>query len=128
MTREETLSWAKSLKPGNVVIHKGWDELFALTVKNVTPTGIVKTNDGKSFAQTSFSDRLLGRGRTGGEIVPATEELLAEAEKQRLVREENRLKADTVQKAWYKIRSISHIPYEFAVDFMALCEKHGIKV
>lgn len=127
MAREETLAWAKSLKPGDVVIHKGWNECYTLTVEKVTPTGIIKTNGGMSFAQTSFSDRLLGRGRTGGEIVPATEELLAEAEKQRLVREENRRKAETLQKAWYKMRYISSITYEFAADFLELCEKHGIK-
>lgn len=127
MTREETLAWAKSLKPGDVVIHKGWNECYVLTVEKVTPTGIIKTNGGMSFAQTSFSDRLLGRGRTGGEIVSAAEELLAEAEKQRLVREENRHKAETVQKAWYKMRIISGITYDFAADFLELCEKHRIK-
>lgn len=127
MTREETLSWEKSLKPGDIVIHKDWNECYTLTVEKVTPTGIIKTNGGMSFAQTSFSDRLLGRGRTGGEIVPATEELLAEAEKQRLVREETRRKAETVQKAWYKMRIISGITYDFAVDFLELCEKHRIK-
>lgn len=127
MTREETLAWAKSLKPGDVVIHKVCGELCALTVKNVTPTWIVKTNDGKSFAQTSWGDSLNGRGRTFGEIVPATEELLAEARKQESDRKEKRRMAETVQKACYKMRIISGITYEFAADFLELCEKHGIK-
>lgn len=127
MTREETLAWAKSLKPGDTVIHSACRSFFALTVEKVTPTGIVKTNEGKSFAQNTWFDGIVGRGRTGGEIVPATEELLAEAEKQRLAREENRRKAETAQKAWYKMRRISHISYEFATDFLDLCEKHGIK-
>lgn len=73
MTREETLAWAKSLKPGDVVIWSNYRQYRALNVQKVTPTGIVKTNGDMSFAQTSWSDRFLGRGRTGGEIIPATE-------------------------------------------------------
>lgn len=127
MTREETLAWAKSLKPGDVIIQVDWKDLYALTVEKVTPTGIVKTVGGKSFFQNSWYSNIVGRGTTRGHIVPATEELLAEAGKQRLVRKENRRKAETVQKAWYKIRCISHISYEFAADFLELCEKHRIK-
>lgn len=127
MTREEALAWAKSLKTGDTVIQKMCGNYRALTVEKVTPTGIAKTNGDKSFAQNSWFDGIVGRGRTSGDIVPATEELLSEAEKQRLEREVERRKAETTQKTWYKIRLISHISYEFAVDFLDLCEKHGIE-
>lgn len=127
MTREQALEWAKSLKPGDVIVQVDWRDLYALTVEKVTPTGIVKTVGGKSFFQNSWYSDIVGRGTTTGHIVPATDELLAEARKQEADREVERRKAETVQKAWYKIRCISRISYEFAADFLELCEKHGIK-
>lgn len=128
MTREETLAWAKSLKPGDVVIWSRYGGYYrALTVQKVTPTGIVKTEDDMSFAQTSWCSDISGRGRTFGKIIPATDELLAEAKKQEADREVERRKKETVQKSRYKMRSISCISYEFAADFLELCEKHGIK-
>lgn len=127
MTREEALAWAKSLKPGDVVIHKGWNICIPLTVKKVTPTGIVKTNDDKSFAQTSYFDGIIGRGRTYGEIVPATPELLAEAERQKRERDEHERRIRTINRAVVKLGHMPRMTYEFAVDFLELCEKHGIE-
>lgn len=127
MTREEILAWAKSLKPGDVVIWSDCGQYRKLTVQKVTTTGIVKTNGYMSFAQTSWRDDLSGRGKTSGKIIPATDELLAEVEKQQKERENlNRIRR-TIQAAKTRMRLIYDISYEFAVDFLELCEKHGIK-
>lgn len=126
MTREEALAWAKSLKPGDVVTHKYWNICLPLTVKKVTTTGIVKTNDDKSFAQTPCFDGIIGRGRTSGEIVPATPELLAEAERQKRERDEHESRVRVINKATIKIIHMPRPTYEFAADLLELCEKHGI--
>lgn len=127
MTREETLAWAKSLKPGDVVIWSDFGQYRTLTVQKVTTTGIVKTNGDMSFAQTSRRDDLSGCGKTSGIIIPATAELLTEVEKEQKERENlNRIRR-TIRAARTRMRLIYDISYEFAVDFLELCEKHGIK-
>lgn len=127
MTREEALAWAKSLKPGDTVIHRECRRVCALTVEKVTPTGIVKTNDDKCFAQNSWVGCIVGRGRTGGEIVPATPELLEEAEKQQKERDEEEKRVRTINRAIIKKGHMPRMTYEFAVDFLELCKKHGIE-
>lgn len=128
MTREENLAWAKSLKPGDVVIHVDWHDVYALTVEKVTPTGIVKTKGNKSFAQTSWDDRLRGRGRVCGEIVPPTQELLIEAKRQLIERQDREKRIATINRAVIKMGHMPRISYEFAVDFLELCRKHEIDV
>lgn len=102
-TREEMLAWAKSLKPGDKVIYREcWDSgnLSVLEVAKVTPAGWVKTTDGLTFAQNSWSSGIEKRSRyDGGEIVPVTDELLQKFQQQEAERAEKERKRSTIVKA-----------------------------
>lgn len=102
MTKEESLAWVKSLKPGDVVIYKGLcSNLRPATVEKITPSGIVRTNRG-SFKESTWSrsGRVVSYGKTAsGEIIPQTEELLAEAERQEAEEAAMQKRRDTIRKA-----------------------------
>lgn len=128
MTREEWKSWAMSLKTGDIVIVKGWHSVEVATVKKVTPTGRINTDKGV-FAQTEYYDCYRGYGKTrGDELVPATQELIEQAEKQKREEEEARRKSQTIRAA----RNIAYklcygeitMKYDLAVQLLELVEKH----
>lgn len=129
MTREELREWVAALKPGDVVIHKRWyNHLSKLTVTKVTPSGIVRTEGGVSFKLSDYSDNVYRRGNYDGEIVPATAELLEEAEQQILEREAKVQRERKVCAAVHKmsLANTENVPYEFAVEFLELCDKYGV--
>lgn len=129
MTREELREWVAALKPGDVVIHKTWNNhLSELIVTKVTPSGIVRTEGGASFKLSDYSDIVYERGNRINEIVPATAELLEEAEHQILEREAAIKRGRKVRAAVYMMRGANteKIPYEFAVEFLELCDKYDI--
>lgn len=129
MTREELREWVAALKPGDVVIHKRWyNYLSKLTVTKVTPSGIVRTDGGASFKLSDYLDNVYERGKYDSEIVPATAELLKEAEQQILEREAKVQRERKVRSAVHtmSLANTENVPYEFAVDFLELCDKHGI--
>lgn len=74
MNRKEWYSWALSLKPGDRVIVKNGDPVSVDTVKKVTPSGWVVTEDSGTYSQSTWRDHYQERGgyRT---IVPFTKEL-----------------------------------------------------
>lgn len=128
MTREENEAWVASLKPGDVVIHKRRNNyLRLLHVKKVTPTGIIRTEEG-SFKISDWSDMVRGYGSTDGDLVPATDGLISLAKKQQKEREEEKERRCTVNSAIYTARTLKteRITFEFAKDFLELCKKHGI--
>lgn len=61
-TKQEAMEWIRSLKPGDQVIHVeygylGQNPVGILTVSKVTPSGIIRANDGKlSFRQDKWTD------------------------------------------------------------------------
>lgn len=129
MTREENEAWVTSLKPGDVVIHKRWNKyLRLLHVKKVTPTGIIRTEEGNSFKISNWSGMVRGYGSTDGELAPAADELISLAEKQQKEREGEKERRCTVNSAIYTARTLKteRITFEFAKDFLELCKKHGI--
>lgn len=99
MTREETLVWAKSLKPGDEVIYTKFESLFVLKVEKVTPAGWVKTKNGLTFAQDKHLDRLFARGANFGSIEPITEELYQKAKDQDEERKNEARKQKIINKA-----------------------------
>ena len=101
MTKKESLEWMKSLKPGDTVIYKDLNRrIISATVEKVTPSGIVRTNRGSFKESTwSWSGNIGGYGKTVGEIIPLTEELLAEAVRQRAEEAVMQKKRDTIRKA-----------------------------
>lgn len=127
MTREEWKVWAMSLKPGDRVIVKGWHSLEIATVKKVKPTGRVKTDKG-DFAQKEWLDYYTGYGKTYGDLVPATPELIAEAEKQKWEEIEAKHRESVIREAKslaYKLRyGEIDMPYEMAEELIALVEKY----
>lgn len=131
MTREELREWVATLNPGDVVIRKTcYNHLSKLIVTKVTPSGIVRTEGGASFKLSDYSDNVYERGSRGGEIVPATAELLEEAEQQNL---EMKAKVERERKVRTAVHKMSlantwNIPYKFAVEFLELCDKHGIQL
>lgn len=129
MTREELREWVAALKPGDVVIHKRWNNyLSKLTVTKVTPSGIVRTEGGASFKLSNYSDNVYERGSRYGEIAPATAELLEEAERQILELEAKVQRERKVRAAVHtmSLANTENVPYEFAVDFLELCNKYGV--
>lgn len=135
MTREETLSWAKSLKPGDKVIHCGWNckVLSVLEVKKVTPAGWIKTTCGKTFCQSDYyRDRFTGRGETSGSIIPVTDELLQEAQRQDAERAEKERKRRVIIKArnlvYDESRKGSDMTYERAAKIVEFFEQLDCKV
>lgn len=49
MTQEEAKAWALSLKPGDAVVHQFYHDDRILHIKKVTPSGIIRTQEGPSF-------------------------------------------------------------------------------
>lgn len=135
MTREETLSWAKSLKPGDAVIYKsgwsGWCGLSVLEVEKVTPAGWVKTTSGEIFSQKSWADEMRGRGSTSGYIVPITDEFLQEAQRQAAERAEedrkDRIRAKAINKIWDEYNNRFNMSYDRAVKILEAFEKIDVK-
>lgn len=127
MTREEWKAWAMSLKPGDKAIVKGWHSLEIATVRRITPTGRVNTDKGV-FAQREWLDYYTGYGETSGELVPATPELIAEAERQEQVEQERRRRESVIRKAKNladKLRCGEiNMPYEMAEELIALVKKY----
>lgn len=127
MTREEWKSWAMSLKPGDIVIVKGWKSVKVATVKKVTPTGRVNTDNGV-FYQDNWFDHYKGYGKTYGDLVPYTPELIAEAEKQKREEEETRRKSQTIRAAKNIAYKLCYgeitMKYDLAVQLLELIEKH----
>ena len=128
MTREEWKAWAMSLEPGDRVIVKRWCSLEVATVKKVTPSGRVNTDKGV-FYQNNWSDYYKGYGKTRGDLVPATPELIAEAEKQKWEEIEKRHRESVIRKAKglaYKLQyGEIDMPYDMAEELIALGEKHN---
>ena len=129
MNREEWKAWAMALKPGDRVILKVWAEVKVAIVKNVTPSGRVNTNQGV-FYQDSCWEHYRGYGKTNGTIEPATPELIAEAEKQKLERQERQRKASVIREAEQFARRLTcgyRISYEMAEELIALAKKYEEK-
>lgn len=129
MTREEAQAWVASLKPGDTVIRNEWDNrFFKETAKKVTPSGIVRTDSGRSFKLSNWSNCVNERGGRNGEIAPATEELLQEAERQEQRRREEMDRVRAIRRAVSEMScaNTGNVPYEFAADFLDLCKKHGV--
>lgn len=120
LNREEWKAWAMSLKPGDKVIVKGWNS-------KVTPTGRVKTDKGE-FYQKDWFDYYTGYGKTYGDLVPATPELIAAAEAQERTEQEWRRKESVIREAKslaYQLRyGEIDMPYEMAEELIALVEKY----
>lgn len=115
MTKEEAAAWVRSLKPGDIVIRRRYNDMWPDVVKKVTPTGIVRTIEGYSF-KPSYGGLVSGYGNSGaGEIVPETDELLSIIDKRKVV-----------SKAKYFMHNVREVNYEFAKDLLELCEQHGI--
>lgn len=127
MTRGEWKAWAMSLKPGDRAIVNGWYSLEIATVKKVTPSGRVNTDKGV-FYQDNWSDYYKGYGKTHGDLVPATPELIAEAEKQEREEQERRRRESVVREAKslaYQLRyGEIDMPYELAEEMIALVKKY----
>ena len=88
-TKQEAEAWIKSLKPGDKIIQveTGWGSekgspMAALTVKKVTATGIVRTEEGHSFQQNRYMStaHIAGYGGTHGAVVPYDDTLAEKAE------------------------------------------------
>lgn len=131
MTRDEANAWVASLKPGDVVIQKRWiHDLYILHVKKITPTWIVRTDEGESFKVSEWSELVRGYGKSDGEIVPATDELVASAQEQQKARDMARMEHKTVMNAFYTMCSfrMDQISFDFAKEFLELCQRHGIDI
>lgn len=127
MTRDEWKAWAMSLKPGDKAIVKGWHSLEIATVKKVTPSGRVNTSKGV-FYQDNCWDHYKGYGKTRGDLVPATPELIAEAEKQEREEQERQRRESVVREAKslaYQLRyGEIDMPYDLAEEMIALVKKY----
>lgn len=117
MTRGETFEWFASLKPGDTVIQKVFGGIYVLHVKNITDCGVVTAEGGKKFRISPSGESVYGCDNTYGEIVPATDKLIKKAEEYPAV-----MKASTI------MRSMRCVSYEFAVEFLELCKKHGVHI
>ena len=97
MTKEDALTWVFSLKPGDKVIYTNSmhdTPVGILTVKNVTPTGIVRTEENESFRQNHYSSSacVSGYGKSIGRIIPYDDNLAvqaAEYQPKQLIKKEN---------------------------------------
>lgn len=127
MTREEWKRWAMSLKPGDKVIVEDWDMIKVAVVEKVTASGRVNTNKGVFYQDTCW-EHYKGYGKTRGNLVPATEELIEKAEKSAKERAEQYRKSRTIESAKdlaYKLRyGEIEMTYELAVDLIDLVSKH----
>lgn len=83
-TRQEAEAWVASLKPGDKVIQMDYRPrpVAVLTVKKVTATGIVRTEEDFSFRQSRYGSLadVRGCGASYGYIVPYNEDLAKRAE------------------------------------------------
>ena len=124
MTKEESLAWVKSLKPGDIVIYSG----LGVAGRIQTAKGIVRTNRG-SFKESpwSWSGRVGGYGKTPGEISPPTAELLIEAELQEAEDAAEKKRRDTIYKARNLISELYYdrfrIDYDTAVEIIKVLER-----
>lgn len=113
MTKEDALVWVSSLKPGDKVIctNSMHDTPVAvLTIKNVTPTGIVRTEENESFRQNRYSSSMCvsGYGHSIGRIVPYNDALAdqaAEYQRKQRIRKENEA---TIRRAEYLCYELSY--------------------
>ena len=82
----------------------------------------------RSFKLSNWSNCVNERGDRNGEIVPATEELLQEAERQEQRRREemDRVRTSGIRFVGMFYANTRNVPYEFAADFLDLCKKHGV--
>lgn len=131
MTREENEAWVASLKPGGVAIQEDWGgSLYELHIKKITPTGIIRTEEGKSFRISNWTGSVCGYGGTYGKMIPATSDLITSAQKQKRERDATKERRDTTRSAFLAGRSIREedISFEFAKEFLELCKKHGLDV
>lgn len=113
------------------MIQKRWNNpLSKLIVTKVTPSGIVRTNGGLSFKLSDCLDKVSERGSHSSEIVPATAELLEKAERQNLELKEKIKREHKIRTAvyWMRCANTEKIPYDFAVDFLELCNKYGVQL
>lgn len=131
MTREEIEAWVESLKPGDVAIQEDWGgSLYELHIKKITPTGIIRTEEGKSFRISNWTGSVCGYGGAYGKMIPATGELITRAQEQQKERDAEKERRDTTRSAFLVGRSIKaeDISFEFAKEFLELCKKHGLDV
>lgn len=116
MGNNKANDWVSSLKPGDPVMFRYYNDYRILHVKKVTSTGIVRTEEGYSFKNRYG---YVGRyGGNGGSIEPATDENMKIAYDNNAVR-----KALLVANS----RCFGNITPEFAREFLRLCEKYGVK-
>lgn len=116
MTNNEANDWVSSLKPGDPVAFRYYNEYRILHVRKVTNSGIVRTDEGYSFKNRYGN---VGNfGGYGGSIEPVTDENM------KIVYDNN-----AVRKALLVANSLrfGSITPEFAREFLRLCEKHGVK-
>ena len=88
-TKQDAEAWIKSLKPGDKIlqVETGWGSekgspIAVLTVKKVTGTGIIRTEEGQSFQQNRYMSaaHIAGYGGTNGAVVPYDDTLAEKAE------------------------------------------------
>lgn len=110
-TKEAAQEWVSKLAPGDEVLYLDhWGEPFCvLHVAKVTPTGIVRTKEKRSFqqhkwARSFFVNEIAG---TYGRIVPYDETLANEANEL-----QKRIAAENVKKA--KLNKAKTLCYELA--------------
>ena len=113
MTKEDALTWVFSLKRGDKVIYTNSihdTPIGVLTVKNVTPTGIVRTEENESFCQNRYSSSacVSGYGKSIGRIVPYDDNLAvqaAEYQRKHRIQKENEA---TIRRAEYLCYELSY--------------------
>ena len=126
----KSAEWVFALKPGDKVIKSyGWESniLEVGIVKKVTPSGIVRLKDGTSFRKSNRSYDVIGYGNYGGHILPVTNELLEQAQKQDKKRAEEEQQRQIINKALKTVDSIHfdrNITYEFASEFLTLFDRY----
>lgn len=99
MIREEWREWAFSLKPGDTVVVQKWGPTYMrATVQKITPTGRVNTDNGV-FAMNEWAGTYCGYGKTNGNLVQATPDLLEKAEKFEQEEAERKRKQEAINKA-----------------------------
>lgn len=128
MNREEWAAWAKSLKPGDKVIVRHWENVYIDKVAKVTPAGWVITENFGTYSQTKCFDGYQERGGLKN-IEPFTDALEKEANRQ----EAQRLKYEKEQRAINKAKMVAYdwrygnrnVDYDLACKILALA---GVEV
>ena len=127
MTREEWKAWAMSLKPGDRVVVKHWNGLDIATVVKITPSGRINTDQGVFYQDNCF-DHYQGYGKTCGDLVPVTPDLIAEAERQKWEEIEAKHRKSVIQEAWWIVQKLNcgeiDMPYDMAEELIALVKKY----